>query len=81
MGTYTIKIDEKTREGKSLLELLKNLKSVKIKSKQKPSRWQEMTEEEENEALGRLGQEALDDPNFEYYKIKSEEFFKEMGWK
>ena len=70
MGTYTIKIDEKTREGKSLLELLKNLKSVKIKSKQKLSRWQEMTEEEENEALGRLGQEALDDPNNTKIKIQ-----------
>lgn len=70
MATYKITIDERTKRGKALLAVIKNSKDVTIIT----------PDAKENEALGRIGMEALQDPDNTQIEINEDPvgYFKKL---
>lgn len=70
MAIYKINIDERTKRGKALLAVIKNSKDVTIIT----------PDAKENEALGRIGMEALQDPDNTQIEIKEDPvgYFKKL---
>lgn len=81
MATFTLTIDETTPKGRTLLEFLKTQEDIIDLQPYDPTAWEGINEEEEHEILGKMAQEALEDPDNKGYKMNSEEFFKKVGWK
>lgn len=81
MATYTLTIDETNPKGKTLLEFLKTQEDIINLQHYAPTAWEGISEEEEHKILGKLAEEALQDPDNKACKMSSEEFFKKVGWK
>lgn len=70
MAIYKITIDERTKRGKALLGIIKNSEDITIIT----------PDAKENEALGRIGMEALQDPDNTQIEINEDPvgYFKKL---